>query len=151
LTITDSRCNCGSKGCIETYAGINYLVSRVREELEHNRDSKIWELSDDMAALSPKVIDMAAEEGDEFAKEFINHLGVYLGAALASVSNLLDISTFIIGGGVAGFGKPLFESIQSTIKARVLTPLRPGIKVLPAKLRNDAGIKGASALVFYKQ
>jgi glucokinase len=146
------QCNCGSKGCIETYAGVNYLVNRVKAELEHNRESKIWELiSGDMETLSPKLIDMAAEQGDVFAQKFIKDLGNYLGSALASVSNLLDISTFIIGGGVAGFGKPLFDSIQTTMKERVLTPLRPGIRVIPAKLKNDAGIKGASALVFYKQ
>jgi glucokinase len=145
------QCNCGSKGCIETYAGNNYLINRIREELEHNRDSRIWEMmSGDMNILSPKLIDMAALEGDELSLQFINKLGGYLGAAFASVSNLLDISTFIVGGGVAGFGKPLFDSIQTSTKERVLTPLRPGIKVIPAKLKNDAGIKGASALVFYK-
>ena len=77
-------------------------------------------------------------------------MGYYLGCALASVSNLLDISTFIIGGGVSGFGKPLFDSIKETASSRVLTPLRERIEVHPAKLKNDAGIKGASALVFYK-
>jgi glucokinase len=145
------QCNCGSRGCIETYLGNNYLVNSIREELEHNRDSKIWEMiSGDMEILSPKLIDMAVQAGDEFSLRFVKNLGGYLGAALATVSNLLDISTFIIGGGVAGFGKPLFDSVEYTMKERVLTPLRPGIRVIPARLRNDAGIKGASALVFYK-
>ena len=40
----------------------------------------------------------------------VNDMGLHLGSALASVSNLLDISTFIIGGGVAGFGKPLLDA-----------------------------------------
>jgi len=30
-----------------------------------------------------------------------------------------------------------------------MAPIRPRVKVLPAKLKNDAGIKGASALVFH--
>ena len=90
------------------------------------------------------------EQGDKYAISVVNDMGLYLGSALASVSNLLDISTFIIGGGVAGFGKPLFSAAGKTIKARVLTPLRKRVKVLPAKLKNNAGIKGASALVFYK-
>jgi len=76
-------------------------------------------------------------------------MGKYLGAAFSSVSNLLDIGTFIIGGGVAGFGNPLFNVIKEIMTQRVLTPLRPKIKIIPAKLRNDAGIKGASSLVFY--
>jgi len=145
------RCNCGSYGCIETYAGNKYLISRVKEELEQNRESKIWEISGNgLSELSPKTIDEAAENGDVYANSVIRDLGLKLGAALASVSNLLDIGVFIIGGGVSGFGKPLFDSTQESIKERVLTPLRPRIKVVPAKLKNDAGIKGASALVFYK-
>jgi glucokinase len=62
---------------------------------------------------------------------------------------VLDISVFIIGGGIAGFGNPLFESIRQTISKRVMAPIRSRVKVLPAKLRNDAGVKGASALVFH--
>jgi glucokinase len=74
---------------------------------------------------------------------------MYLGSAFASLCNVLDISVFIIGGGIAGFGKPLFDAIRRTIASRVMAPIRPRVKVLPAKLKNDAGIKGASALVFH--
>jgi glucokinase len=92
---------------------------------------------------------MAAVKGDPFAISVIHDLGHFLGAAFSSVSNLLDISTFIIGGGVAGFGVPLFKTIKEIMVQRVLTPLRPKIKIIPARLKNDAGIKGASSLVFY--
>lgn len=144
------KCNCGSTGCIEAYVGNQYLRDRVRQELPDNPASVIWELiNNDPANVSPRIIQEAAESGDKYAVSVINNMGIQLGTALASLSNVLDISTFIIGGGVAGFGTPLFNSIRSTAAARVLTPLRSRVKVLPAKLKNDAGIKGASALVFY--
>jgi glucokinase len=144
------KCNCGSYGCIETYAGNTYLIRRVKEELKNYPDSKIWTLiNNNPDNLTPRFISIAAENGDDFAKSVIHDLGYFLGAALSSVSNLLDISTFIIGGGVAGFGDPLFKSIKEIMTRRVLTPLRPKIKVIPARLKNDAGIKGASSLVFY--
>jgi glucokinase len=144
------KCNCGSYGCIETYAGNGYLIRRVKEELKNYPDSKIWELiSKNPDNLTPKIIDMAAVQGDEFAMSVIIDLGHHLGAAFSSVCNLLNISTFIIGGGVAGFGEPLFKTIKETMTQRVLTSLRPTVKVIPAKLKNDAGIKGASSLVFY--
>ncbi len=144
-------CNCGSKGCIETYVGNHYLVNRIKSELQDHSQSKIWELIDnDLEQLTPKIIDIASEAGDSYAQSIVNEMGYYIGCALASVSNLLDVSTFIIGGGVSGFGKPLFDSIKETASSRVLTPLRSRIKVYPANLKNDAGIKGASALVFYK-
>ncbi|MFO7446459.1 MAG: ROK family protein [Ignavibacteriaceae bacterium] len=145
------QCNCGSYGCIETYAGNNYLIKRVKTDLENHPDSKIFELlNNNLTLLTPKIIDQAAEAGDMFALSVVTGLGNYLGAALASVSNLLDISTFIIGGGVAGFGTPLLNAINDSVAARVLTPLRPRVKIVPAKLKNDAGIQGASALVFYR-
>lgn len=145
------RCNCGSYGCIEAFAGNNYLINRVKEELRENKNSRLWkDAGPELKMLTPRMIDDAADAGDEFAAAAVKDLGTFIGSALASVSNLLDVSTFIIGGGVAGFGKPLFVSIEKTAKERVLTPLRHRVKVIPAKLKNDAGIKGASALVFYK-
>ena len=151
VDLNGPKCNCGSIGCVEAYVGNHYLVKRIKNELNEHRESKIWELlKNDLNFLTPLLIDEAATAGDEYAQSVIKNIGLYLGAALASAANALDISTFIIGGGVAGFGKPLFDSIQQTIAARVRTPMRKRIKVLPAKLKNDAGIKGASALVFYK-
>jgi glucokinase len=145
------KCNCGSIGCIETYIGINYLKKRVSEELLEHRNSKIWNLiNDNLAEVTPKIIQEAAEMDDEYAKFVIERMGLHLGAALASVSNLLDINTIIVGGGVAGFGAPLIDAITKNIKERVLTSIKNRVKVIPALLKNDAGIQGASALVFYK-
>ncbi|HOJ05956.1 MAG: ROK family protein [Ignavibacteriota bacterium] len=150
IDINGPKCNCGSTGCIEAYAGNAYLREIVRSELPEHRDSEIWKLiENDLSKVSPKIIQLAAEKNDAYAKFVIERMGRQLGAALASLSNLLDISTFIIGGGVAGFGKPLFDSTRKTIANRVLLPLRQRVLVIPAKLKNEAGIKGASSLVFY--
>ena len=144
------KCNCGSYGCIEAYAGNHYLRERVRTELKKHPKSKIWKLiNNDLSKVSPRNIQLAAETGDAFAKSVIDELGIHLGSAFASLCNVLDISVFIIGGGIAGFGKPLFDSIKKTTAKRVMAPIRPRVRVLPAKLKNDAGIKGASALVFH--
>lgn len=145
------NCKCGSTGCIEAYAGNNYLVEWVAEELRNYPNSYLNLLiKNNDNILTPKLIHEAAEKNDEFSLYVIDKLGNYLGYALASVINMLDIGKVIVGGGVAGFGDRLFNSIESTIKERVLTPLRPRINVAPAKLKNAAGIKGASALAFYK-
>ena len=145
------RCNCGSYGCIEAYVGNNYLINRIKSELSARPNQKILKLAkNDLALLTPLIINQAAESGDSYAKSVISDMGEQIGAALASVSNLMDVSTFIIGGGVSGFGVPLFTAINKSLVERVITSLRNRVKVLPAKLKNEAGIKGASALVFYK-
>jgi glucokinase len=144
------KCNCGSYGCIEAYAGNQYLRNRVRHQLKKHPESKLWKIiGKDLNKVSPRNVQLAAETGDAFAKSVIEELGFHLGSAFASLCNVLDVSVFIMGGGIAGFGKPLFDSIKKTISQRVMAPIRPRVRVLPAKLKNDAGIKGASALVFH--
>jgi glucokinase len=145
------ECNCGSIGCVEAYVGNNYLCNRVIKELSKMTDSKITELIEgDYINLTPKVIHQAAELGDDYAKSVIIDVGRTLGVAIASVVNLLDISNVIVGGGVAGFGELLYISIEESIRQRVLKPIQDRVKVKSAKLKNEAGIKGASALVFYR-
>lgn len=150
IDINGPKCNCGSTGCIEAYAGNSYLKEQIRSELKDYPDSKVWQLiENDLTKVSPRIIQAALEKKDAYAQFVVERMGKQLGTALASLSNLLDISTFIIGGGVAGFGKPLFNSTRKTISERVLLPLRQRVLVIPAKLQNEAGIKGASSLVFY--
>jgi glucokinase len=145
------KCNCGSIGCIEAYAGNSYLINRVLKEYESNKSSLIYSLiNNHFDSLTPKVISDAANQGDQYAIQIIEQLGNFLGYALASAANLMDITSVIIGGGVSGFGERLIKSIEFSMCERVLKSLQPRIKVLPAKLNNDAGIKGASSLVFYR-
>jgi len=150
IDVNGPKCNCGSTGCIEAYAGNSYLKEQIRSELKDYPDSLVWKfIQNDLSKVSPRFIQAASEKKDAYAKFVINRMGKQLGTALASLSNLLDISTFIIGGGVAGFGKQLFDSTRKTISERVLLSLRQRVLVIPAKLQNEAGIKGASSLVFY--
>ncbi|MBS3946580.1 MAG: ROK family protein [Melioribacter sp.] len=144
-------CKCGSFGCVEAYIGNNYLIERVKAELQNNKKSLLHELcKNNPDQLSPKIIHEAAEKGDQFARSVIIDTGKRLGYGLTNAVNILDITNIIIGGGVSGFGELLFNSVEETLKTRVMKPFRNRIVVIPAKLKNEAGIKGASALVFYK-
>ena len=150
IDINGPKCKCGSFGCLETYLGNNFIIKKVKEELKNNPNSKILELIDnDIEKLSPRIIHEASLLKDEYSLGIIKELGENLGYGLASIVNVFDISNIILGGGVSGFGRPLFKSTKESLKSRVLSPLRPRIKVLQAGLKNNAGIKGASSLVFY--
>jgi glucokinase len=70
-----------------------------------------------------------------------------LGVAIAAVMNTLDLRVSVIGGGVSAAGDLVLNAIADAVRAQVLKPLRPGIRVLPAQLGNSAGILGAAGLV----
>jgi len=152
IDLHGKKCNCGNTGCVEAYLGNGYLINAVKEELPNYPDSKINKLiNNDTENLTPKVISEAVQLNDKYANEIVKNMGENLGAALATVSNILDITNFVIGGGVSGFGKPLFDATSNATKRRVLASLSKYIKIIPAKLKNEAGIQGAAALVFYLQ
>jgi glucokinase len=141
-------CNCGNRGCVEAYVGAKYLTQRAVEGVKNNPGSRILALvKNDITQIDPKVISLAAEEGDTTAIDIFAEAGKHLGIGLASVVNLLDVRLIIIGGGVAHAGKPLFDAVRESVKHHVLKPMAEGLEVLPAKLGNSAGILGAAALV----
>lgn len=137
-------CNCGSRGCIEAYLGQKYLSNRTRKKLDENHS--IMSSLRNEEELSPKIIANAMNSGDQFAKSIFEEAGILLGAALANVANLLDMHTFIIGGGVAEAGPVLFDSAITSLRSRVLANLRPVVEIRKAEFGNRAGIIGAALL-----
>ncbi|MBI3195081.1 MAG: ROK family protein [Ignavibacteriae bacterium] len=143
------ECNCGNRGCIEAYIGQRYLSQRTKELLQKsNVQSKIIELIEgDFNKIEPHVISLAAEQGDTIAIEILSEAGTLLGYALSNVSNILDLETVIIGGGISAAPQFVYDAITTSLQSRVLKPHRPNIQVLRAKLGNSAGIIGAASLV----
>jgi glucokinase len=140
-------CGCGNHGCVEAYVGQKYLSRRVAEQLKSHPDSLINQLiGGDTERLEPKVISDAANKGDKFALDVWKETGMYIGIALSSAINILDIPTIIVGGGVAKAGKPLIDSIRDTVMSRAFPSVKPRVRVLSGKLQNSAGILGAAAL-----
>ncbi|MCX8010121.1 MAG: ROK family protein [Ignavibacteria bacterium] len=141
-------CNCGQRGCVEAYVGNHYIKQRTIQQLNEYSDSMILELvNGNLDLIDPKIISIASKKGDYLATKIIVDTGFYLGIALASAVNLLDIKTIIIGGGVSASGRKLFESIEKSVKMHGVKSIVDKVKVVPAKLKNNAGILGAATLV----
>lgn len=142
-------CNCGSRGCIESYVGQKYLSQRARLLIQKNNiPSKIEELVEgNLDVIEPHIIAKAAEVGDEIAREILEESGQLFGFALASIVNLFDIEYIIIGGGISAAPPFVFQAIEQGISSRVLKPHKFSVKVFRAALGNDAGIIGAASLV----
>jgi glucokinase len=96
--------------------------------------------------LTPRDLSLASEAGDQVASAVLRLAGERLGVAIASAANLLDITTFVVGGGIANAGAPLFDGMRDAARERVLAVHRDTLRILPAEHGNDAGMLGAAAL-----
>lgn len=141
-------CNCGTRGCVEAYIGQKYLSNRTIEKLKSNPNSKIAGLvGGDLSKIEPVYISKAAEAGDPLAKEILVEAGTLLGVMIGGVMNTLDFRITVIGGGVSAVGDFVYDAIRESTMKNVQKPLRDGIKILRAKLGNDAGMLGAAGMV----
>jgi glucokinase len=141
-------CNCGNIGCIESYIGQRYLSSRAAKMLEERKDSLVWKLVDgDAERIEPKILHDAAMKGDEAAHAIMAEAGELLGVAISSFMNIMNYHLAIVGGGISAAGDLVFQPMNESVRKRVMAPLRPIARVIPAEMGNRAGILGAAGLV----
>lgn len=141
-------CKCGKKGCVEAYAGNSYIKQRTIHKLHEYPDSLILMLVEhDLEKIDPKVINDAAQQGDQLAIKILSETGYYIGIGLANIANILDIKHFIIGGGVSNAGRVLLKAIENSIKEHGVRNIVKDVVVNSAQLKNKAGILGAASLV----
>ena len=142
------RCHCGNYGCVEMYASEPAMIKRAKELLKTNRGSVIYKLTQgELNRLKAKDLFLAEKLNDKISQKVIQETAYYLGTALSSAVNLLNPEIIVIGGGVAlSAGVNFFKMIEKEIKARAFPSATQNLKIVKAKLGNDAGFIGASIL-----
>lgn len=144
------RVHAGVRGTVESLIGKNGIVA-MGVETYRNHPVTAWSESfhgSELKDLSPRTLEKAAHQGDPVALEVWNNVGAILGIGLAGVVALLDIRTFLIGGGVAGAGELIFAPARKQLSASLLPSMRDGIEIVAATLGNLAGVYGAAARCF---
>ncbi len=129
--VTDGpQCNCGNRGCLESFIGTHYLLHRASVLLKRNfrEVRELYEL---------------AVSGNWVARELFKEYGMYLGVALTNFIHIFDPDAIILGGGVVNSFDLFKDSMFSEINKRVMKiPGRENL-VLKSKLGDEAGILGS--------
>lgn len=132
-------CGCGGVGCIEAYASAPAMVRNYVGKLQKNKTVV-------PAMVNTELIFANAQKGELAAMQVIDETCEYLGAALASYTNIFNPEIFVIGGGVADAGDEFMTRIWNAMVKRAMdAPLR-NLKLVRAQLGNDAGVVGAICL-----
>ncbi len=96
-------CQCGARGCLESYLGVYALASRAGL---------------DRGAGAAGILREAAVS--ERARSALDEAGAALGRCLAAVINATDIPVVVLGGMVADLAPALVEPARRELEARVL-------------------------------
>ena len=136
------RCGCGKTGCLEQYASATGIVRLAKKKLLDFDGETVLQ----MESVTAKDVFDAVKAGDKAAIEVAEEFGRYLGYSLSIVSNLVDPSIYVIGGGVSKAGEILFDYIKGPYMEKAFFA-NEEVEFALAELGNDAGIYGAAKLV----
>lgn len=132
-------CECGKRGCLETFVGDLGLLNQAAEA---------WKRGDISAeAHTPEELVALANAGDVGAIEIFRKAGEILGRSVANLANVLNPERIIISGEGTRAGlwlfNPMFESVRQYTLATLINDLE--IKIDP--WGDDAWARGAATLV----
>jgi glucokinase len=145
VRIGGRRCGCGRRGCLEAYAGRASMERRARKLVSEGRRTDLFRIMERRGAdhLTSGVFARALAAGDDLAQDLIDEAVEAAGSGIASVVNVLDVETVVIGGGL---GTRLAEPFVARIAAAMQPHLfvTGGARVVPAQLGDLAGALGAA-------
>jgi glucokinase len=139
------ECMCGNTGCLETLASAPNIVRRANERLYRDNTSSLSRLAINKEFTAMDIVN-EAREGDDFSLMMIERTGKYIGAAVASVINLLNIERIVLGGGVMEAGSLILDAIISEAERRAFQPCFEATQIFAAALGTDAVSIGAAML-----
>ena len=148
VSVNGRFCNCGKRGCLETYVSATGIRRTVYKLLaDYLEPSELRGIS--FEDLNTKMITEAALRGDVVAKQCFEYTGRILGMKLADTVVHTDPEAIFIFGGLAQAGALIFNPTIKHMEENLMPLFRGRVKVLPSGLQNQAApILGASSLIW---
>jgi glucokinase len=137
IAVADGRrCACGGIGCLETIAAGPGIVLAYQEARARAGEPPAGPVT------LPDVA-TAALARHEPAVEALTAAAAALGIQVANCRSLLDVSHFVIGGGVANIGWPLVPEIERAAARYLAAGKRARLQVRKSAMIDRAAIVGA--------
>jgi glucokinase len=134
-------CRCGSRGCLEAYAGSYGIERTARLLLSKHRRGLL-----STGRLSARRVLDAARRGDPVGREAARITGEHLGVAIAILLNTLNPSTVVIGGGIGGGFDVLSPHVRRAARRHAFRETFVAARIERSRLGNDAALVGAAML-----
>jgi predicted NBD/HSP70 family sugar kinase len=137
-------CKCGNRGCLETIAGIEAIIKKVKENAEKGA---YFRTSDAISDITLEDVIANAREGNKLALLSINEAAKALGNTLAVVVNVLGINRVVLYGRLAKAGKILERQVNNAIHQHCIYPLNQDTEVRLSSLDEFGSALGAAFAV----
>lgn len=140
-------CSCGRRGCFEVMASGTAIARDAKERIASGAASIIGDMVDrEPEKITAQVVEQAARQGDELAKDVMHQAAVNLGIGLSNLIMIFDPQAIIVGGGVTNSNELIFEPAREVVAQRAGCYFEKDVPILKAALGDNVGLIGAAAL-----
>jgi predicted NBD/HSP70 family sugar kinase len=129
-------CNCGSRGCLETFVGLEAIARRAGIDVGSGSRTR---------GLTRELV-RRAQKGDPAVLRSLSETGRHLGIGLASAVNLFDVDVVVLGGCFGPLAAWLADDVRRILGERVLSAAWSGCEVRASEFGEGAAVRGAAAL-----
>ncbi len=140
-------CECGNRGCLETFVRADAVRERVEQQWSAGRGSAVRAAMERGETMRPELIYQLARNGDADCAEIVLDVGRYVGLAAANLVNVLAPNVLIVSGSIDRADNLLLEAIRRELDQRVLPKIRQQLAVRLAQAQEKSALFGAAVLV----
>lgn len=142
------KCGCGLTGCLETYCSATGIIREGKRRLAENKENALYRrINGNVDSLEARDIFDLAKAGDKFCMDIVDWFCEYMAEGIGMLLNILNPEIIIFSGGVARAGDILLEGVKKNLAKYALGMTMENLKFAFGELNEEAGIKGAAALV----
>lgn len=129
---------------LEDVASAANIVRRTRTRFNRDSTSSLNKLEETQISIH-KIVE-AAENGDDFASLMLERTGSYVGTAIATVINLLNIEKIVIGGEIMHAGHLVLDAVIRRARELSFGPSFENADIAAGELGEDAAAIGAALI-----
>lgn len=150
LDVNGPVCRCGAHGCVELYASPAAVVLRAMSEPDLVQHLRLDPADTNHRASFGRIV-KAAARGHQPSYRLIAEAAAYLGAAVVTLANILDLDeVFLSGPGFTGAGAIYARVIQDHLdRGTFMRTIHP-VQVKISHIGTEAAALGAAALVLQR-
>ena len=149
IDVNGPRCSCGNIGCLEMLASGSAIAREaIRRVNQGGRSVLAGMVEGKIENITAEKVEVAARGGDSLALEVISKAATYLGVGMVNLVNIFNPEMIVVGGGVAKMGELLLEPAKQVVKERAFKLSAQAVRIVPARLGEDAGVLGAAVFAY---
>ena len=132
-------------GKLEDVASSANIIRRTKIRFHQDPTSSLGRLDEEEIHISDVVGE--AKRGDDFAQLMLERTGMYVGTAIASVINLLNIERIVVGGEIMKAGNFVLDAIIQRAKQLSFVPSFKTTEIVQGKFGENAAAIGVALLI----